>query len=73
MNLDLRGIAISTGSACSSGSPEPSPVILALGLPRAEALEAVRISLGPENTEREVEIVAAALADSVALVRSVPA
>ena len=58
MNLDLRGVAVSTGAACSSGSPEPSPVLLALGLLPGAALEAVRFSLGSTNTELEVDQVA---------------
>jgi len=70
MSLDLRGIAVSTGAACSSGSPEPSAVLLALGLDRPKALEAVRFSLGPENTGDEVERVAEAVRQSVALIRS---
>jgi cysteine desulfurase len=70
MNLDLRGIAISTGAACSSGSPEPSAVLLALGLQRKQALEAVRFSLGPENTLQEVEQVLDAVIESLALIRS---
>ena len=37
MNLDMAGISISTGAACSAGSPEPSPVLLAMGLTHAEA------------------------------------
>lgn len=69
MNLDLRGIAVSTGAACSSGSPEPSPVLLALGFSRRQALEAVRFSLGAATTRHEVETVAAAVTESVELVR----
>lgn len=70
MNLDLRGIAVSTGAACSSGSPEPSAVLLSLGLGRTQALEAVRFSLGPENSSAEVDAVAAAVTESVAVIRS---
>lgn len=54
MNLDLRGIAVSTGSACSSGSTKPSPVLLALGQTPAQAREAVRISLGPSNEAEDL-------------------
>jgi cysteine desulfurase NifS len=53
--LDQAGISISSGSACRSGSPEPSHVLLAVGLSREEAHCSIRISLGPENTEEEVE------------------
>jgi cysteine desulfurase len=53
--LDLAGIATSTGAACTSGSVQPSPVLLALGLSPADALEAVRFSLGPETTESEID------------------
>jgi cysteine desulfurase len=70
MNLDLRGAAVSTGAACSSGSPEPSPGLLALGLPRAAALEAVRFSLGQSNTLTEVERVASWVEETVGHIRS---
>jgi cysteine desulfurase len=53
--LDLEGIAASSGSACSSGSLEPSPVLLAMGVPKAEALSAVRWSLGWASRESDVE------------------
>jgi cysteine desulfurase len=55
INLDLEGIAASTGAACTSGTVEPSPVLLALGLPRPRAREAVRLSLGRGTTAAEVE------------------
>lgn len=56
-NLDLEGICASSGSACSSGSVEPSHVILALGGTREEANALVRFSLGRESTEAEVDLV----------------
>jgi len=55
MNLDVRGFAVSTGAACSSGSPEPSPVLLAMGLARSEAQSSLRVSLGWGNTRAEVD------------------
>ncbi len=69
MNLDLCGVAVSTGAACSSGSTEPSPVLVALGLSEKEALEGVRFSLGVGNTAAEVDQVAAWVGESVARVR----
>lgn len=54
MNLDIKGYAVSTGAACSSGNPEPSPVLLAMGLSRKEAQGSLRISLGWENTADEL-------------------
>ena len=53
--LDLEGIAVSTGSACASGAVEPSHVIRAMGFDDAEARGAVRVSMGPETTDAEVE------------------
>lgn len=53
--LDLEGIAVSTGSACATGSLDPSHVILATGLPAECAHSAIRISLGRENTMEDVE------------------
>ncbi len=57
INLDLQGIAVSTGSACSSGSLEASPIILALGQADDLARGAVRFSFGQENTAEDVEYV----------------
>jgi cysteine desulfurase len=54
MNLDLKGFSVSTGAACSSGNPEPSPVLLAMGLTRQEAQYSLRVSLGWGNTRDEV-------------------
>jgi len=68
--LDLEGIAVSTGSACSSGSLEPSPVLLAMGYPKALARGAIRFSLWSGNTEEEIERVCAALPRVVARARS---
>ena len=55
--LDLEGIAMSTGSACASGSLDPSHVILATGLPAECAHSSIRISLGRENTMEDIEYV----------------
>lgn len=55
--LDLEGIAVSTGSACASGSLDPSHVILAIGLPAECAHGSIRISLGRENTMEEIAYV----------------
>jgi cysteine desulfurase len=70
IGLDLEGVAVSSGAACSSGTQAPSTVLLALGLPPARAREAVRFSLGPENTAAEVDRAAVATAEVVARVRA---
>jgi cysteine desulfurase len=70
MNLDLCGVAVSTGAACSSGSVEPSPVLRALGYTREEAARAVRFSLGSGNTAEEVDQVAGLVEESVTRIRS---
>jgi cysteine desulfurase len=57
LQLDMDGIAASSGSACTSGSLEPSHVILALGYPRERALGSLRLSVGKGNTEGEVDLV----------------
>jgi cysteine desulfurase len=53
--LDLEAVSVSTGSACSSGSLEPSPVLLAMGYPPALARGAVRFSLWSGNTGAEID------------------
>ncbi|MDP8989689.1 MAG: cysteine desulfurase [Acidobacteriota bacterium] len=64
--LDLKGFAVSSGSACSSGATEPSHVLAAIGLTREQARSSVRFSLGRSNTEDQVD----ALIDAVAQVVS---
>ena len=69
--LDLRGYAVSSGSACSSGAVEPSHVLLAMGLTPEEARSSVRFSLGPGNTEAEVDGLIEAVEASVAHLRRI--
>ncbi|MCL5946971.1 MAG: aminotransferase class V-fold PLP-dependent enzyme, partial [Chloroflexi bacterium] len=70
MALDLRGIAASTGSACTSASLDPSHVLLALGLPARLAIGSLRLSLGRHTTEQAVEHVAHAIREIVARLRN---
>jgi cysteine desulfurase len=67
--LDLAGVAVSTGAACTSGSVRPSPVLLGLGLTPAAAREAVRFSLGRTTTAGELDHVLALLPAIVARAR----
>jgi cysteine desulfurase len=69
--LDLRGFAISSGSACSSGAVEPSHVLRAIGLNDAQARSSVRVSLGASNTLEQVDALADAMAESVAHLRRI--
>lgn len=61
MMLDVAGYACSSGSACKTGDPEPSAVLLALGLPRAWALGSLRVTLGKDTTSQDVEAFLSAL------------
>jgi cysteine desulfurase len=68
--LDLEGIAVSTGSACSSGTLEPSHVLRAMGLPHHRIQNSIRFSLGLGNTVEEVDRVVAVLPDLVNRIRA---
>lgn len=71
MNLDLAGFEVSTGAACSAGSPEPSAALLAMGYHRTEAQSSLRISFGKGNTIEETERFVVALSDIVPHLRSI--
>ena len=69
--LDLRGFAVSTGSACSSGAVTPSHVLKAIGLSDERARSSIRFSLGASNTVEQVEELAGAVEASVAHLRRI--
>jgi len=69
ISLDLKGFAVSSGSACSSGAVEPSHVLLAMGLPPERARASLRFSLGASNNEEQVDALIEAVAGSVAQLR----
>jgi cysteine desulfurase len=69
--LDLRGYAVSSGSACSSGAVEPSHVLLAMGLSAEDARSSVRFSLGPANTREQVDGLIGAVVESVSHLRRI--
>ncbi len=68
--LDLEGIAVSTGAACSSGTLEPSHVLRAMGLPTHRAQNSIRFSLGAGNTDAEIDYLLEKLPRSVEKLRS---
>jgi cysteine desulfurase len=70
LQLDMDGFAASSGSACTSGSLEPSHVILALGYPRERALGSLRLSVGKGNTATEIDLVLDRLPGMVARLRA---
>lgn len=69
LHLDARGICASSGSACSSASLDPSHVLLAIGLPHAIAHGSLRLSLGAENTEADVDYILKEVPQVVAYLR----
>lgn len=70
INLDLEGVAVSTGSACSSGTLEPSPVIRALGVDDELARGSIRFSFGKDNVEPDVDYAVEVLTRAVARLRA---
>ena len=69
ISLDLKGFAVSSGSACSSGAVAPSHVLLAIGLSRERARASLRFSLGRSNTEAQVDALIQAVVESTAQLR----
>lgn len=72
LGLDFAGICASSGSACSSASLEPSHVLLAIGLTAEMAQGSLRITLGRDNTEEDVEYVLSVLPDMIGKLRAMP-
>lgn len=70
ISLDLQGIACSTGAACSSGSTEPSHVLLAAGLSRDDARSSLRFSLGRPTTSEEIDYAISVIPSVVARIRA---
>ena len=70
IGLDLAGIAVSTGSACSSGTLEPSHVLKAMGFPPHRTQNSIRFSLGAANTEADVDRTIAVLPGIVEKLRN---
>ena len=71
IQLDLVGVAASSGSACSTGAVEPSHVLRAMGVPPEEAFGSLRLSLGRENTEEDVDYVLEVLPPIVERLRAI--
>jgi len=72
LGLDFRGIAASSGSACSSASLEPSHVLLAMGVSPEQAVGSIRISLGRETTETDIDDVLQVLPEILAQLGTFP-
>jgi len=70
MRLDLAGVAASSGSACTSGSLDPSHVLLAIGLPHEIAHGSLRLSLGSDTSEEDVDYVIETLPNIVNTLRA---
>jgi cysteine desulfurase len=67
--LDLKGLAVSSGSACSSGAIEPSHVLTAMGLKSGRAHASIRVSLGKQNTAEDIDLALALVPETVARLR----
>jgi cysteine desulfurase len=69
--LDLKGLAVSTGAACSSGAIEPSHVLIAMGLRPERAKASIRFSLGKQNTAEDVDFALSLVAETVSRLREI--
>jgi len=69
MHLDMKGVAASSASACKTGNPEPSGVLLAMGYDREAALSSLRLSVGKDTTDEDVDYAVQVIAESVSALR----
>src|ERR1700753_2539045 len=69
--LDLKGLAVSSGAACSSGAIEPSHVLLAMGLPHQRARASIRVSLGKQTTQDDIDFAGKIIPETVAQLREI--
>jgi cysteine desulfurase len=69
--LDLKGLAVSTGAACSSGAIEPSHVLIAMGLRAEQARASIRFSLGKQTTEADVDFALSLVPETIARLRAI--
>jgi cysteine desulfurase len=69
--LDLKGLAVSTGAACSSGAIEPSHVLVAMGLRPDQARSSIRFSLGKQTVEEDIDFALAIVPETVARLREI--
>jgi cysteine desulfurase len=69
--LDLKGLAVSSGAACSSGAIEPSHVLLAMGLPHQRARASIRLSLGKQTTQEDVDFAIKIIPETVGRLREI--
>jgi cysteine desulfurase len=69
--LDLKGLAVSSGAACSSGAIEPSHVLLEMGLPHQRARASIRVSLGKQTTEEDIDFAAKIIPETIARLREI--
>jgi cysteine desulfurase len=69
--LDLKGLAVSSGAACSSGAIEPSHVLLAMGLPHQRARASIRVSLGKQTTQDDIDFAIQVIPETVARLREI--
>jgi cysteine desulfurase len=69
--LDLKGLAVSTGAACSSGAIEPSHVLIAMGLRAEQARASIRFSLGKQTTEADIDFALELVPETIARLRAI--
>src|ERR1051326_8644063 len=71
ISLDLKGLAVSSGAACSSGAIEPSHVLIAMGLPYPRARASIRVSLGKQTQEPDINFALEVIPEAVGRLREI--